>query len=281
MRAPSLAQTQHLLWRLITAPRGVADGLVAIGGADGLLAEGLDGLVNGDVVLPAVRRLDIYANMYFFRLLDALAEDYPTLRAVVGAHEFHNLITDYLLTHPPSHPSLRYAGQDLPAFVRNHRLSESHPYSEDLACFEWSLVEAFDAPDAAAIEASALAAIPAEAWADLRFQLTPSVHLLALNWPVADLWRRVETGEPPRDAAEREHSVRIWRNDLRVLHREIEADEFAALNAAAVGEPFAALCETVAEHVGSTDAATRAVELLHQWLADGLIVDASSSPRPR
>ena len=274
MNAPSLAQTQSLLWRLITAPSGVAAGLRALGDADGLLGGGLESIVNGDTVLSPVRRLDIYANMYFFRLLDAVKEDFPAVLAVLGADAFHNLITDYLLQHPPSHPSLREAGRQLPTFVRRHPALERYPFLADLGAFEWSLVEAFDARDAPAIESTALAGVAAEDWPALRLSLAPSLQLLECEWAVSDLWHRVRDGREPGAVPHGRAWLRTWRYDLRVLHRDVAADECAALRSVVRGEPFAAMCEAVAEHVPDS-AAERAASLLQQWLADGLVTGFS------
>ena len=41
-------------------------------------------MIAGDARLDAVQRLDIYANMYFFRLLDILRGDYGAVVAAVG-----------------------------------------------------------------------------------------------------------------------------------------------------------------------------------------------------
>ncbi len=268
MRMPTLEQTQRLLWRLITAPSGVADGLRALDDTDRLSRDGLEAIVNGDVVLPAVRRLDIYANMYFFRLLDALKEDYRAVLATVGDASFRNLITDYLLHHPPSHPSLRYAGKHLPPFLRSHPLAQAQPFLPNLAAFEWALVDAFDAPNADCITRDTLAAVAPGAWPKLRLQLAPSLQLLELDFAVGESWQRVQAGQPGGEPTRRANWVRIWRRELRVLLREIAADEFAGLQAAAAGESFATICERVAEHERSEE---RIAALLQQWLADGLL----------
>jgi len=276
---PTLAQTQRLLWRLISAPRGVADALREMerrsDDADGLLRDGLEAIVDGDDVLPAARRLDIYANMYFFRLLDALKEDYPTLCAVLGNDEFHNLITDYLLAHPPAHYSLRYAGQHLPRFTRSQRLAQSRPYLADLATFEWALIEAFDAADEELLAAGALTALPAEAWAELRLRPVASLQLLPVEWDVLSLWGDARAGRTPREPAARPGGVRVWRRDLRVFHVAITPDELAALHCVAAGESFASLCELVAEQ-GHEDPVAHVGTLLQQWLADGLLAGAQA-----
>ena len=48
--------------------------------------------------------------MYFYRILDVLKEDFPATLAVLGADNFHNLVTGYLIEYPPQHFSISYAG---------------------------------------------------------------------------------------------------------------------------------------------------------------------------
>src|SRR5450631_2447280 len=97
----ALRETQQLFWRLITAPEGVDDGLRRLD----MKSDELARVVAGDDRLDPVQRLDIYANMYFWRLLEILRGDYSALVASVGDDAFHNLVTDYLLACPSAHPS--------------------------------------------------------------------------------------------------------------------------------------------------------------------------------
>ncbi len=269
-----LEQTQRLLWQLITAPEGAVAGLGRLTASERVVAESL---VRGNQQLPAVQRIDIYADMYFYRLLDCLKEDFPALYAVVGGRNFHNLITDYLIAHPPSRFSLRFAGQHLPAFVREHALSASWPYLGDLAMFEWSILEAFDAADAAPLQPSVLTAITPEQWPALRFELTPSLRLLALSWPVRDLWQQTQRGESPAEILPERLSLRVWRQELRVFHCPIDAVEATALTAIAHGARFEEVCADVLEHRGGSDAADHVVRLLHQWFADGLLTGCATT----
>src|SRR6202046_37111 len=128
-----LEQLQSLLYRLITAVSGVAEGLAA---EPDLGATGLDALVLGDDRLSAEARVDIYANMYFYRILDVLKEDFPATLAVLGDDNFHNLVTGYLLEYPPTEPSLYYCGQHLAAYLRDHPLREGAPFIAALAAVE-------------------------------------------------------------------------------------------------------------------------------------------------
>src|SRR5260370_40247513 len=92
-----LQTLQGRLYRLITATNGVAEVLEAE-----KVQVNLDDFIRGDERLSAVDHLEIYANAYFYRLLDILKEEYPATLAVPGAADFHNLVTGCLLQHPPT-----------------------------------------------------------------------------------------------------------------------------------------------------------------------------------
>lgn len=265
---PTLDQTQQLFWKLITAPEGVAPGLAALSPSERGAA---NALVRDDARLAAVQRFDIYADMYFYRIRDCLKEDFAAVRAVIGEAAFHNLITDYLLVHPSSHFSLRYVGQHLPAFVRTHAQGAQWPYLADLAMLEWTILEAFDAPDAQPLDADALATVPQERWPDLRFTLTPSVHLLDVDWPVHAIWRQTQAGEAPAEPQPAATCLRVWRQEWRVFHRQTDATETAALRAVQQEATFAEVCERIAAFDSDAQGAERAVTLLGQWLTDGLL----------
>src|SRR5579864_3495672 len=106
----NLAELQGLLYQLITTPEGARriGNECARGGAEAL--------VRGDRRLSAIDRISIYANAYFYRLLDCLCEEYPATFAVVGSDNFATLARDYLQACPPTEPSIFYAGRYLHGF---------------------------------------------------------------------------------------------------------------------------------------------------------------------
>ena len=267
MAAASLAETQRVFWTLVTAPEGAAAGLRAL---DARTRRAAEALVRGDERLSAIERLDIYADMYFYRLRDCLRGDFPAVAAVVGEARFHNLVTDYLLAHPPRHFSLRFAGQHLPAFIRRNAVTEALPFLPDLADLEWAIVDAFDAPDAPVLTTDRLAAVPAADWAGLRFGVTPSLQVLRCEWSVHATWQQVQDERPP-DAPRRAVTwLRVWRQDLRVFHRSIDAAEAAGLRDVLAGATFGQVCERVAG-ADEGDAVSRAFSLAASWVRDGLL----------
>ena len=181
-----LKNLQSLLYRLITAPSGVAEGLAA---ERELGAGGLDAIVLGDDRLSAEARVDIYANMYFYRILDALKEDFPATLAVLGADNFHNLVTGYLLEYPPTEASISNCGSHLANYLRDHPMREGAPFVADLAKLERAIVEVFQASDAPALNRDSLRAIAPDEWPAMKLRIHPSAQILALDWRVSELLR--------------------------------------------------------------------------------------------
>src|SRR4029079_11977422 len=99
---------------------------------------------HGDARRSAVGRLDIYSNMYFFRLLEILQGDHPALLAALGEERFHNLVTDYLQAHPSDNPSVRHVSRHLPEFLAGGSWPE---WLVELARLEQARLGCFDAPD--------------------------------------------------------------------------------------------------------------------------------------
>lgn len=103
---------------------------------------------NDETIIPSVvstdqlsanSRLTIYKNGYYERFITALSQDFPVLKASLGARAFSSMIIHYMQKHPSSSDTLRWLGKNLSAFI----LACHHdflPYA-DLAKLEWLLLE--------------------------------------------------------------------------------------------------------------------------------------------
>jgi hypothetical protein len=264
-----LPELQSLLYRLITAVSGVGEGLA---NERNLPGDGLDAVVLGDERLSASERVDIYASMYFYRLLDVLKEDYPATLAILGDDNFHNLVTGYLLEYPPSEPSVFYCGRYLSRFLGGHNMGKERPDISDLAALERATVEVFHAADAPALDPSAMRAIPADQWASTRLRTHPASTILALDYAVVDLLRAFEDGRELPTPNTRTVKVLVSRRDSRVSYCEIEPVEDRALEAASHGISFAELCEIVAADSAAADPVAELNRLLTRWLDEGILI---------
>jgi len=280
--ASRLADVQRRLWRLITAPEGVAPVLAEDGDPRG---RNLEVWLTGDRALGAVRRLDVYANAYFLRIHDCLKQDYGALSAALGAEAFHDLATAYLLAHPPRHPSLRFAGVALANFLAADPAAAPFrrrwPWAADLARLEWALVDAFDAADEPSLQREDLARLPVDRWPALRLRFHPSLRLLRLSWPVQVLRGAWERGEPLPPVEAAAATVGVWRCGERVVFRTVPPLEATLLASACAGVGFGALCERAAEDLGEDAAPGYAAERVAQWVADELLVHPLDSGESR
>jgi hypothetical protein len=272
-----LARLQSLLYRLITAPSGVEEGLSA---EKALGVEGLEAIIRGDERLSASERVGIYADAYFYRLLEVFKEDYPATLAVLGDTNFHNLITGYLIEYPPTEPSIAHASRYLPDFMRGHPLPENFPFIADLATLERALVEIFHAADATPLTATNLSIIPPEQWPTLVMRRHPASRVSQLGWRVEHIQRAVERQESWHAPAAAVVHILISRRDGKVFYRELQAGECPALQLMEKGASFAAICEAVAGDTGERDAAARISGLLGRWLSEEILILERPSPSP-
>ena len=296
----NLREVQGLFFGLITAPEDVAKTLDAREAEGGEGRRAVAELFAGDERMPAEERLDAYANMYFFRLRDVLAEDFERTAAVLGEARWHNLVTDYLLVHPPTRWSLRWAGEALPGFMRGHAYGAERPWLADVAALEWARNEAFQAEDSEALSPEALAAVPAEEWPALRFEALPGTSLVESRWDLAAWWEGDTSavgavgaaGEPapvpsgaPAEAPDGQLLV-VWRDDDDdVQHLALPPGEAEAARRLFAGAPFAEVCEACArEHATEEEAESagrKAVDLLLRMSTRGQVYRLHSTARRR
>ena len=88
--------------------------------ARGLLPDAVRDL--GAVVLPSrqltsVERLEIYAHMYYARLLEVMEVEYPTLRQILGPHAFAAACRRFVAKHPSRSRTLGSLSARFPDFL--------------------------------------------------------------------------------------------------------------------------------------------------------------------
>lgn len=233
----------------------------------------MHGAVLDTYSISADLRLKIYADAYRLRLVDALADNYPKLQALLGDEAFAELGARYLDAHPSQHFSIRYFGHRLAEFVATCAPYRQQLVIADLANFEWVLRDVFDAADAAPLRVENLAEIAPEQWPELCFQLHPTVRCLNLTWNAPAMWKALDQQrEPPTPQLNTSITAwLIWRRDLNINFRSLEADEAWALDALRHNTSFAELCTGLCEWVDVHNAAVRAAQLLQRWLSEGVL----------
>lgn len=230
----------------------------------------LDHVIDDDRA-SAAQRLDVYYQAYRLRLAEVLATDFGGLQALAGESAFPKLVDDYLQTYPSTHPSVRWVGRHLAGYLAEFR--PDRPELAEMAGFEWSWGLAFDAADSAVVGLESLKKVAGDVWPSLCFRFHPSVQQLDLCANVPEIFLAVTADRelPPLRIAAATTPWLLWRQDLRVKWRSLEADEAWALEASRAGRDFAGLCSGLCEWHDEAAVPLRSASLLKQWLTDGLI----------
>lgn len=214
--------------------------------------------------LSSFDRLEIYNRQYWFRVITAVAEDFPALNAVLGSKAFDELVLAYLRENPSSSFTLRNLGSRLPEWLQNHAefTSGNHDLAMDIARLEWAYVEAFDR-----------AAIPPVNGADFerfdsdtKLDLQPHLQLLYLKYPVDELVLAVHRATGPSDIMSNAISERrqqseatlpemtrqdiylaVHRYDNSVYYRRIDREAFLLLSSLQSGNSLGDALEAAFE----------------------------------
>jgi hypothetical protein len=230
----------------------------------------------------AFERLEIYNRQYWFRILGALADDYPALRAVVGSRAFDALSVAYLTAHPSRSFSLRNLGSKLVEWVSAHPefAGRRQRLALDVARIEWAFVEAFDSAERTPLTLDQIATLDGGS----RLALQPHLQLITLEYPADDvvlaLHDREKRGtseagvkhEEAQDAPATLPRLRrkpTWlaahRADLAVYYLRLRREEYQTLAAIRRGLPLGEAIEAGFED--SRTAQSRRPQMLREWFA--------------
>src|SRR6266478_3186973 len=116
-----------MLMTLLQLQRRMAHAIMQpLTGSDRIAPKTDAGFIKPNDRLTSVERLEIYSRSYWFRVLDALYDDFPGLRSVLGQRAFHRLSLAYLAECPSRSFTLRNLGSRLEDWLqRNSQYSGS------------------------------------------------------------------------------------------------------------------------------------------------------------
>jgi hypothetical protein len=222
--------------------------------------------VSSDARRGPAMRLQVYEEMYYLRLREALAAYYPCTAGALG-ERFDDVARAYLSCHPSRHPSLRELGDRLPAFLRDTSpAAVGRPWLWELAALERARLDVFDALDQPLLSRAGLAALPPAGFAALSVELATAQRRLTCAWDVTRLFAAAT------DAVSGRFQVLVGRRGAHVYHRRLDALEADLLSRLSIAAPFGQVCEWIAEQVGEERAAEVGCALLARWGDDELLV---------
>jgi hypothetical protein len=144
--------------------------------------------------LDAPARIAIYRNNVFGNYRNTLREVYPVIHALVGEPFFNRAADAYASRYPSRSGDLNDFGGELGEFLAQWPPSAQLVYLPDVAKLEWAMESVFHAADAAPLDLQALAAVPPEVFATLRFDLHPASRIVCSPYPILRIWQVNQPG---------------------------------------------------------------------------------------
>ena len=174
-----------------------------------------------------------------------------------------------------------HAGAGLADFIATRDWPEQRALLFDMARLEYSHLEVFDAPDAAALDPQKLAAVPEDAWEHARLVADPALRLFHFEYPVTALRRELiaqseQTDAPPVPLpAPKAGYFAVHRRERAIYHDELERNAYALLDAIVAGEPLGRACEraAAAAEVNVEELGASLGDWFRDWSARGYLVD--------
>lgn len=179
--------------------------------------------------LTSFERLELYNRQYWWRVLAALQEDFPGLRAVLGDKKFDAMSKAYLIDCPSTSFTLRNLGRKLEAWLTKHPkwAGKDQRLALDITRLEMADIEAFDGKTEPALKPED---IPAVADGSLKLRLQPYIQLLDFQYPVDDLLLSVRDSDDGASFASNAFSNRRKRRRVRATAKLKPAEIFLAVH---------------------------------------------------
>lgn len=270
MRASAgLATLERWMQTVVMHPDGAAAGVRAKP-ARSLVGEAAHDL--GAVVLPSkrltsVERLEIYAYMYYARLVEVMQGEYPTTRQILGPHAFAAACRRFVAKNPSRTRTLNALSAKFPDFLaKTLPKSNRNGLAVDVARIERAMEDVFDAPRGEPMTAAQFAALGADATGKAKLAVTPALRMLKLRYPANDYMSAARRGEKPRIPRPRATSVIVFRRGFHVFRRDQEPEQWSLLAALVAGKPLAAAVRASVRGGGAS--AERVAKRLGRWFEE-------------
>ena len=221
--------------------------------------------------VDSARRVAIYAHAYRARLHDTLADTYERVHAWLGDENFAALAAAYIAAYPPDSPTLRDFGEHFASLLTTHYPNDLEV--TELGQLDWALRNAFDAPDAAPLNAAALGD-PHLDWESVTLVFHPSVARLRFQMNTLRLWHAMNTGETPPAcvALAQPLEVMVWRKEWQPHFASMTPLEANLVDQLIQGIRFTTACAQAEQLFGGEQVQTELGELLAEWFNNELVI---------
>lgn len=171
LSAPTLIEIQVWMKDILTNPKGVEEALFESN-------QWID-IISSDES-SNISRLDIYAEAYFTRILEAFTIDFPITYFVLGEDQFAKLVAEYLKMHPSTENNLNNISKSIVPFISTYSKSSA---IHDIVTLERLAIESFYSPIEQTFDPQSLSALEESDWENIKLNLNSSLKLISSSWP--------------------------------------------------------------------------------------------------
>ncbi len=236
-------------------------------------SEDISACIVDDERVGKQKRLEIYKNAYAIRLTKCIETDHPMLGKYLGDKLFETMAKGYIYNYPSHYTSLRYYCDDLPGYLDKTEPFTSTPILAEIAAFERTMLDAFDAADDKRATVEDLKSIEPDKWPAIKISFHPSVRVFTACWNSVESWQALKDDNIPPEAKKgsKQHWL-IWRGtDLLTQFRSLTNEGHILFNCFESGDNYADVCETLLAHAPEDTISKLTLKYLFEWLNCGLV----------
>lgn len=217
-------------------------------------------------------RLGIYREAYQYRLLEALANNYPCIKTYLGTEEFQKIGMLYITAYPSTFRSIRWFGEEFPSFLKQSLLIEA-AFLAELAELEWKMTLAFDAADSDVFKMEQMATIAPESWGDMIMMPHPSLQRMNFFSNAVSIWQQLVAKEEMETLIQNTvfNPWILWRTNYVTRYYALSGEEAWAIDRIICGATFGELCEGLCQLIDESEVGMRAASFLKSWIQSGLL----------
>lgn len=219
------------------------------------------------------QRMQIYNQQYWWRLLNALHDNFPFVTRLFGYQAFNEEIgIPYLLKYPPNNWSLNLLGERLAKWIGEEYRAPDQPFILNATQLDWAFMASFLAPQKPPLNLSHLDKENPEKFLSYPLYLQPHIKLFKWDYDLLTfreifLKQKVEywtENDFPTLPKERTYFFVLYRSPKNnILWKEISSGEYALLDILKAGSTIEAACEFLEEQ--ETAIYEQAVANLQNW----------------
>ncbi|MDD9909471.1 MAG: DNA-binding domain-containing protein [Ahrensia sp.] len=212
---------------------------------------------------PSTKRFNVYRNNVSASLIEALGDNFPVVKMLVGDEFFDAMAQVFHRANYPKEPMLFRYGAAFPGFLEHFEPVKDVPYLPDVARLEWAWLQAFHAADVEALDGAVLARFDPQILHEVTFHAHPAAAIVSSRWPVASIVSSHRQGGDLSgiDMGSAEQAL-VARRDVVVEIRTLPPGGSVFLEALIAGEPLGVAAQKASGDAPEFDLASNIAGML-------------------